>query len=157
MECQTMKYQGCLLAVRNIAVSKHFYEKVLHQKGVMDMGVHVTYEGFSLQEGYAELIGMAADRVKECSHNFQLYFEVEDLDNVYAEMKKVSGLKWVHEIREYPWGQRDIRVYDPDMHIVEIAEDMNTVIKRFIAQGMSAEKVANRTMFPLEVVKMYMV
>ena len=150
-----MKYQGCLLAVKDIAASKHFYEKVLHQNAVMDIGVHVTFEGFSLQQGYAELVGISVDSVKEQSHNFQVYFEVEDLDKVYAEMKSISSLQWVHEIKEYPWGQRDIRVYDPDKHIVEIAEDMNTVIKRFLNQGMSKEEVAKRTMFPLEVVKQY--
>lgn len=150
-----MKYQGCLLAVKDIAASKHFYEKVLHQNAVMDIGVHVTFEGFSLQQGYAELVGVAVDSMKEQSHNFQVYFEVEDLDTVYAEMKGISNLQWVHEIKEYPWGQRDLRVYDPDKHIVEIAEDMNTVIKRFFSQGMSAEEVATRTMFPLEVVKQY--
>ena len=150
-----MKYQGCLLAVKNISASKHFYEKVLHQKAIMDIGVHVTFEGFSLQQGYAELVGLAVDSVKEQSHNFQVYFEVENLDEVFAELKKTPDLQWVHEIKEYPWGQRDIRVYDPDKHIVEIAEDMNTVIKRFFNQGMSAEEVATRTMFPLEFVKQY--
>ena len=29
-----MKYQGCLLAVKDMAVSKDFYENVLHQKEV---------------------------------------------------------------------------------------------------------------------------
>lgn len=52
---------------------------------------------------------------KEQSHNFQVYFEVEDLDKVYTEMKSISDLQWVHEIKEYPWGQRGIRVYDLDM------------------------------------------
>ena len=93
--------------------------------------------------------------MKEQSHNFQIYFEVENLDEIFDEMKSISGLQWVHEIKEYPWGQRDIRIYDPDKHIVEIAEDMNTVIKRFFSQGMSSEEVAKRTMFPLEVVKQY--
>ena len=150
-----MKYQGCLLAVRDISVSKHFYETILHQNIVMDIGSHVTFEGFSLQQGYAELVGVAVDSVKEQSHNFQVYFEVEDLEKVYAELKNISGFQWLHEIREYQWGQRDIRIYDPDKHIVEIAEDMNTVIKRFFSQGMSAEEVAKRTMFPIEVVKQY--
>lgn len=148
-----MKYQGCLLAVRDIAVSKHFYEKVLHQSAVMDIGVHVTFEGFTLQQGYAELVGIDTDSVKDQSHNFQVYFEVEDLDKVYAEMRNIPDLQWVHEIKEYPWGQRDIRVYDPDKHIVEIAEDMNTVIKRFLKQGMSEQEVAKRTMFPIEMIK----
>lgn len=147
-----MNYRGCLLAVRDISVSKHFYEDVLHQNAVMHIGTHVTFAGFSLQEGYAGLVGIAADRVIEQSHNFQVYFEVEDLDKAYAEMKGISSLRWVHEVREYPWGQRAMRVYDPDGHIVEIAEDMNTVIRRFLAQGMPAEQVAERTLFPLEAV-----
>ena len=86
-----MKYQGCLLAVKDIAVSKHFYEKVLHQNAIIDMGVHVTFEGFSLQQGYAEIVGVQADSVKEQSHNFQLYFEVEDLDSVFGEMRNITG------------------------------------------------------------------
>ena len=106
-----MKYQGCLLAVRDISVSKNFYEKVLHQNSIMDIGVHVTYEGFSLQQGYAELVGIETESVKERSHNFQVYFEVEDLDKVYAETRDIPGLQWVHEIKEYPWGQRNIRIY----------------------------------------------
>lgn len=152
-----MKYQGCLLTVKDISASKHFYENVIHQNAVMDIGVHVTFEGFSLQQGYAELVGIAVDSVKDQSHNFQVYFEVEDLDKVYAQMKSIPSLQWVHEIKEYPWGQRDIRVYDPDKHIVEIAEDMTTVIKRFFNQGMSPEEVSIRTMFPIDIVKQFCV
>ena len=148
-----MKYQGCLLAVKDISVSRNFYEKVLHQNIIMDVGEHITFEGFSLQEGYAGLIGFAADSVAEQSHNFQVYFETEDLDGIYEELKRTDGLQWVHEIKEYPWGQRDIRLYDPDRHIVEIAEDMNTVIRRFSSQGMPPEEIAARTMLPLEIVK----
>lgn len=148
-----MKYQGCLLAVKDISVSRNFYEKVLHQNIIMDVGEHITFKGFSLQEGYAGLIGVAADSVAEQSHNFQVYFETEDLDGIYEELKRTDGLQWVHEIKEYPWGQRDIRLYDPDRHIVEIAEDMNTVIRRFSSQGMPPEEIAARTMLPLEIVK----
>ena len=152
-----MKYQGCLLAVKNIDASKQFYEKVLHQKIVMDIDTHVTFEGFSLQQGYSELIGISDNSVKAPSHNFQLYFEVENLDTIYNEMKNISDLQWVHEIKEYPWGQRNIRVYDLDKHIVEIAEAMETVIKRFFCQSMSAEEIAKRTLYPLEIVKQYVI
>lgn len=151
-----MNYQGCLLAVKDIAASKNFYEKVLHQNVMMDIGEHVSFGGFSLQQGYAELIGVPADSVKQQSHSYQLYFEVEDLDKVYAELKSLPDLQWVHEIKEFPWGQRDIRVYDPDKHIVEIAEDMNTVIKNFLAKGMSVEDVSRRTMYPTDYVKQFL-
>lgn len=150
-----MKYQGCLLSVKDMTVAKDFYVKVLHQNITMDVGVHVTFDGFALQQGYAELIGVSPDSVFEQSHNFQIYFEVEDLDIVYTELKSVSGLQWVHEIKEFPWGQRDIRIYDPDKHIVEIAEDIGIVIKRFLKMGMSAEAVSERTMMPLELIKQY--
>lgn len=150
-----MKYQGCLLAVNDISASKHFYEKVLHQNVVMDIGEAVAFEGFSLQQGYAELVGLSPDSVKEKEHNFQLYFEVTNLDDFFAELKNIPDLQWVHEIKEYPWGQRDIRVYDPDKHIVEIAEDMAEVIKRFLKTGMTPQEVATRTMYPIEFVEQY--
>lgn len=151
-----MKYQGCLLAVKDIAVAKDFYENVLHQKVQMDAGTHVMFDGISLQEGYAEFIGIPAEKVKEEENNFQVYFEVEDLDAVYAELKQHSDIVWVHEIIEYPWGQRDVRLYDPDKHIIEIAEEMGTVIKRFMSQGMTIEQVSERTMFPVETIKFYL-
>ena len=150
-----MNYRGCLLAVREISAAKRFYEEVLHQKVLMDLGEHVSFGGFSLQQGYAALIGRE-EGIKEPSHSFQVYFEVEDLEQAYAEMKALPGLEWVHEIREYPWGQRDFRLYDPDGHVVEVAENMEAVIRRFCGQGMPEEEVAGRTMYPLEEVKRIM-
>jgi catechol 2,3-dioxygenase-like lactoylglutathione lyase family enzyme len=148
-----MKYQGCLLAVSNMSAFKHFYENILHQNAIMDIGEHVSFEWFSLQQGYTKLIGLSDDIVKEPPHNFQLYFEVNDLDKAYSKLKNIPDLQWVHEIKEYPWGQRDFRVYDPDRHIIEIAENMEIVIKRFFSQGMSEEEIAERTMYPIEFVK----
>ena len=39
-----------------------------------------------------------------------------------------------------------------DRHIVEVGEPMDHVAARFLLQGMSPEQVAERTMFPLEIV-----
>ena len=50
-------------------------------------------------------------------------------------------------------GQRDIRIYDPDMHIVEIAESMESVIRRFLSQGMSVDEISKRTMYPVDALK----
>lgn len=113
----------------------------------------VTVEGFSLQQGYAELVGISVESVMTKSHNFQLYFEVENLDEMFDNLKSMEELRWVHEITEYPWGQRDIRIYDPDMHIVEIAESMESVIKRFLSQGMPVDEISKRTMYPIDFLK----
>ena len=47
-----IKYQGCLLSVKDMEASKRFYQEVLGQKLIMDIGAHVSFEGFSLQQGY---------------------------------------------------------------------------------------------------------
>ena len=40
------------------------------------------------------------------------------------------------------WGQRVIRFYDLDGHIVEVGEDMKMVLKRFLASGMTMEEIS---------------
>jgi hypothetical protein len=39
------------------------------------------------------------------------------------------------------------------MHIVEVAESMESVVIRFLKQGLSVEETAERTMFPIDFVK----
>jgi len=39
------------------------------------------------------------------------------------------------------------------MHIIEVGESMEIVIKRFLKQGLSVEETANRTMHPIEYVR----
>ena len=148
-----MKYCGTLIAVKNIAKSKEFYEKVLEQKIIMDLGVHVSFEsGISMQENYEELVGEELN-ITEKANSFELCCEVEDLDKWNERLKKINELEFIHEIKEYPWGQRVIRFYDFDKHVIEVAESMESVVKRFLKQGMSVEEAAKRSMFPIEFVE----
>ena len=50
-------------------------------------------------------------------------------------------------------GQRDIRIYDLDKHIIEIGESMITVIKRFLKQGLTIEETVKISQHPIEFVK----
>lgn len=59
---------------------------------------------------------------------------------------------YVHKLHEYPWGQRIVRFYDPDGHIIEAAEKLDAVIARFVAQGLSPEETVNRMGIPLDFV-----
>lgn len=147
-----MKYEGCLLSVSNMDVAKGFYQGVLEQEIQMDLGVHVSFATFSLQENYADLIGIAPDSIKRQSHNFQLYFEVEDLETWIKKLKE-KNIQFVHDKKEYEWGQNVIRIYDPDMNIVEVAESMVTVVKRYLNLGMTVEETAKKTMYPIEFIK----
>jgi len=148
-----MKYQGTLIAVSDIARAKHFYEVVMEQKVLMDLGVHVAFDrGLSLQSNYEELVG-ASLSAKIRPNNFQLYFEVEDINHWQEKIKRTEGIEIIHEAKEYPWGQRVMRFYDYDQYIVEVAESMESVARRFLLQGLSVSETAERTMFPVEFIK----
>lgn len=43
-----------------------------------------------------------------------------------------------------------MRFYDPDGHIIEVGETMPSVVRRFLAQGLTLEEVAQRMDVPLE-------
>ena len=62
-------------------------------------------------------------------------------------------IEYVHPVKEHSWGQRAVRIYDPDMHIIEIGENMVSVVKKFLDSGMSAEETAVRMDVSLEYIK----
>ena len=51
-------------------------------------------------------------------------------------------MEYLGEVIEHSWGQRVIRFYDPDGHIIEVGEDMKMVIKRFLASDMTMEEIS---------------
>ena len=53
---------------------------------------------------------------------------------------------------KHRWGQRVVRLYDPDRHIIEVGENMKSVCRRFRDQGMTPEQIAARMEVPLKFV-----
>jgi hypothetical protein len=45
-----------------------------------------------------------------------------------------------------------MRIYDPDGHIVEIGESMESVVWRFHQQGMAADEITEQTSMPRDFV-----
>ena len=54
---------------------------------------------------------------------------------------------------QHSWGQRVIRFYDPDKHIVEVGENIIMVVRRFLNSGLSIEDTAIRMDVPIDYVK----
>ena len=63
---------------------------------------------------------------------------------------KECDIEYVHPIIEHSWGQRVVRFYDPDKHIIEVGENMKVVCRRFLNSGMTPEQVAERTGVPMK-------
>lgn len=150
-----MKFHNPLLAVSNLEKSVAFYKEVLGLHKIMDFGANVTLTGgvcLQTKETWAEFIGVLPDELGWCGRVSELYFEEDDFD---AFLKKLQGLDihYVHPAKEHAWGQRVVRFYDPDCHIIEVGENMKVVCQRFLDSGMTAEQAAARMDVPVEFVK----
>lgn len=150
-----MKFKNPLLVVSDMERSVQFYKEVLGLHKIMDFGANVTLTGgLSLQtrETWAEVIGISADELGWCGRVSEIYFEEDDFD-AFAEKLSRMEIHYVHPVKEHTWGQRVVRFYDPDGHIVEVGENMKAVCKRFLDSGMTEEQAAERMDVPLKFIK----
>ena len=147
-----MKYTSTLIAVSDMEKSRQFYHDVLGMNVVADFGANVTLNGgIVLQTLDTWISFIRTDKVVLPNNAGELYFEEEDLD-AFLENLKQFDICYVHPLFEHRWGQRVVRFYDPDKHIIEVGEKLNTVILRFMEQGLSAEETAIRMDIPLDFV-----
>lgn len=144
-----MKYICTLISVKDMEESKRFYQDVIGLEVISDLGANVVLTGGIALQTIDTWRDFIANRDVTFENNAaELVFEEKDLD-AYAEHLKKYDIAYVHPLMEHPWGQRVIRFYDPDRHIVEVGEDMGMVVKRFKDTGMTDEQAADRMGVPL--------
>ena len=151
-----MKFKNAMLIVKDIYVSCKLYEDVLGLRVICDFDVNKTLTGglvLQTMDSYKELSGLEDISFK--SNSFEIYFEEDDFDAFVKKLEKMD-MSYVHQLIEHSWGQKVIRFYDPDMHIIEVGENIKAVCLRFLNSGMSKEEVAKRMDVPLKFVESYM-
>jgi catechol 2,3-dioxygenase-like lactoylglutathione lyase family enzyme len=151
-----MKFICPLIVVKDIEISKNFYETVLEQEVEYDFGENVLFAGgfaIHLQSHFAEQLDISPDDIVPQSNNCELYFEEDDLEALLDHLRHIDSLEYIHGITEQPWGQRVIRFYDPDKHIIEVGESMESVARRFLHSGLSVEETALRISMPVGFVR----
>jgi Lactoylglutathione lyase and related lyases len=147
-----MKLMNPLLVVCDIDKSVKFYRDVLNLRVTMDFGANKTLTGglvLQTLDTYTGFIG--TDEIIFGGNDAEMYFEEDDFDKF---TEKLSGLpvEYVHPVLEHPWGQRVVRFYDPDKHIIEVGENIKVVCRRFLQKGMTPEQVAERMDVPMKFV-----
>jgi len=146
-----MKYLGTVIAVSDIQASRKFYEDLFGLEVFQDFGINISFiGGLSLQQEFDWIVGVPKEKILKDSNNMELYFEAEDFDGFVDTLSFYPGVKYVHEAKEAPWGQRSVRFYDLDGHIIEVGENFKNVVTRFQDSGMSKEEVAERIGASLE-------
>lgn len=150
-----MNYRLALIAVKDVERSKQFYTEVLQQEVDLDLGWNVTFNGgFAIQQNFAWLVDIPPETVVEKSHNMELYFEVDDFDDLISKLKVYPQIEYVHPPKKHEWQQRVVRIYDPDHHIIEIGESMAVIAKRYLNEGYSVRETAEIIQHPETFVKM---
>ena len=147
-----MKMKNTLLAVTDMDKSVEFYKKVLGLRVIMDFGANKTLTGglvLQTLETWQTFIGTENVAFGSCSS--EIYFEEDNFDQ-FAEKLKTCDVEYVHPVKEHSWGQRVVRIYDPDKHIIEIGENLKAVCRRFLDSGMTPEQVAVRMDVPMKFV-----
>ena len=87
-------------------------------------------------------MNLPKEKILKKSNNAEIVFEEQDFDGFLNKLKEYPDMEYLGEVIEHSWGQRVIRFYDLDGHIIEVGEDMKMVIKRFLASGMTMEEVS---------------
>lgn len=147
-----MKLENPMLVVTDMEKTVEFYKRVLGLDVITDFGANkVLTGGLALQtaETYRDFIGTS--EISFGSNNFEIYFEEDDFDQ-FTDKLKTCDIEYVHPVKEHSWGQRVVRFYDPDKHIIEVGENMKVVCRRFLDSGMTPEQAARRMDVPVEFV-----
>lgn len=149
-----MNYKNTLIAVTDITESIKWYHDILGLDVISDFGTNVILTGgISLQtkNTWTDFIG--EKEIIFGNNAGELYFEENNIDAFMERLNAYNNIQYVHPLMEHRWGQRVVRLYDIDKHIIEVGESMEVVVNRFLESGMSEEETANRMDVPLEYVK----
>ena len=138
-----MKYTCMLISVADINAARNFYEDLFRLEVFQDYGRNIAFTcGLALQQDLDWLVNLPKEKVLNKSNNAEIVFEEQDFDGFLNKLKEYPDIEYLGEVLEHSWGQRVIRFYDLDGHIIEVGEDMKMVIKRFLASGMNMEEIA---------------
>lgn len=148
-----LRFHSSVIFVKDIEVSKNFYCNILNQVIDTDFGNnnslknglslwqvpdwHILYKGFYNQSNSNKAL--------------ELYFETEDISEIQNLIVK-NNIMIHHDLIEESWGQKTIRVYDPDQNLIEIGEKLEVFIKRMFKEGLTLEEINQKTGVPLELI-----
>ncbi|MCC8179565.1 MAG: hypothetical protein LIP23_01435 [Planctomycetes bacterium] len=150
-----MECEGTMLVVKDMAVSRQFYRDALECELVMEVDEYVVFKGFSLLSEELWFSFHQGERpiLLYGGNVSQLCFEVIDLDAVLLKLQNRSDIVFEHGVKQFEWGQRSFRIYDPDRHLIEIGEDMREVTKRYLRSGMSVDETIAKVLYPRDFVE----
>lgn len=140
-----MKYTCILISVSDVNAARKFYEDLFGLELYQDYGINISFTcGLALQQNFDWLVNLPKESILKKSNNVEICFEERNFDSFLNKLRCYPDIEYLNEVTEHSWGQRVIRFYDLDGHIIEVGEDMKTVINRLIDSGMTEEEISEK-------------
>jgi catechol 2,3-dioxygenase-like lactoylglutathione lyase family enzyme len=155
-----MRLHSAVLVTRRLDRLREFYTRTLGFKVTDDFGACIVLDcGLSLwqpADGHpVRACGGEDGREEDRGFPFELCFEadtVEEFESL-AESLQRTGLPILHEVQTERWGQRTLRIQDPDGNLIEWGESIPCFVRRIYAASRNAADVASATGVALEKVQ----
>lgn len=120
-----MKLKNILLVVNDLERSKRFYRQLFGLCTALDGEETVMLtEGLVLQEKkvWEETLG---EKVLARNHAAELYFEEKDLEGFLKKLETYDDpVRLIQPLTILPYGQKMLRLYDPDENLIEVREPL---------------------------------
>lgn len=119
-------FVNTIVFVSDLEKSKRFYSDTLNIKIKNDLETIVFFENQLVLHSTESILNTVFNKEYSYkkkpmgSNNMLLYFETDDLEALYNNLK--DKVEMIHKIETQEWGQKVFRFYDPDRHIVEFGE-----------------------------------
>lgn len=116
-----MKLKNFLIVVNDIEKSKQFYHELFGIASILENeGNVILTDGLVLQEKkvWSDCLGK---EVIPNNNAVELYFEELDIEAFVKKLEKLyPSTAYVTPLTTFEWGQKVIRFYDPDGHLIEV-------------------------------------
>ena len=122
-----MKLTGFLIVTRDIERAKRYYQALFGLEVLADNDGNVALSGglFLQDERYWKTF--LGREIRRESNACELYFEEPDIDGFVDRLERLyPDTVFVNRPMTHSWGQRVVRFYDPDGHLIEVGTPMDS-------------------------------
>ena len=118
-----MRLKNVLIVVKDIEKSKQFYHHLFGLDTLLNNeGNVILTEGLVLQEEKIWREVLQKD-ISVKSNSCELYFEEQDIEAFHNKLQSLyPEIEYVTPLMESSWGQKIMRFYDLDGHLIEVRD-----------------------------------
>lgn len=125
-----MKLKNVLIVVKDIEKSKVFYKDLFGLQEIQNNeGNVILTEGLVLQDA-AVWKDFLKKEIMAYNHASELYFEERDMKSFINKLDHYKEpIQYISQLAEDSWGQKSVRLYDPDGNMIEVRSPMQIINK----------------------------